>query len=105
MLTTTFPFKFSISLTRSFFFIALISSNDSSRRFVVAFRHFDKPSPRRGVRDLARASAKKPRLYSTDVCGIKNEIKTMSGGGKNNCRKNYMKIKFNSNDDLHLINY
>ena len=72
------------------------------RENLFTFSHFDKPSPRRGVRDLARASAEKPRFYSTDVCRIKNEIKTMNGGGKNNCRKNYMKIKFNSNDDLPL---
>ena len=45
---------------------------------------------------------KKPRLYSTGVCGIKNEIKTINGGGENNCGKNYMKIKFNSKDDLPL---
>ena len=32
--TTTFPFNFSVLLIRSFFFIALISSNDNSKRFV-----------------------------------------------------------------------
>ena len=37
----------------------------------------------------------------TDVWnGIKNEIKAINGGEKNNYGKDYMKIKFNSEDDL-----
>ena len=34
--------------------------------------------------------------------GIKNEIKTINGGKDNDYRKDYMKIKFNSDDDLPL---
>ena len=34
--------------------------------------------------------------------GIKNEIKAINGGKENNYRKDYMKIKFNSDDDLPL---
>ena len=38
-----------------------------------------------------------------DVCdGIKNEIKTINGGKENDYGKDYMKIKFNSDDDLPL---
>ena len=33
---------------------------------------------------------------------IKNEIKTINGGEENNYEKDYMKIKFNSDDDLPL---
>ena len=37
----------------------------------------------------------------TDVWdGIKNEIKTINGGKENDYEKNYMKIKFISDDDL-----
>ena len=39
----------------------------------------------------------------TDVWdGIKNEIKATNCGGGNNQRKDYIKIKFNSDDDLAL---
>ena len=39
----------------------------------------------------------------TDVSeGIKNKIKAINGGKKNDYGKDYMKIKFNSNDDLPL---
>ena len=39
----------------------------------------------------------------TDVWdGIKNEIKAINGGEENNQRKNYLKVKFNSDDDLPL---
>ena len=39
----------------------------------------------------------------TDVCNrIKNEIKTINGGKENYYEKDYMKIKFNSDDDLPL---
>ena len=34
--------------------------------------------------------------------GIKNEIKAINGGEENHYRKDYMKIKFNSDDDLPL---
>ena len=34
--------------------------------------------------------------------GIKCEIKTINGGKENGYGKNYMKIKFNSDDDLPL---
>ena len=34
--------------------------------------------------------------------GIKNKIKAMNGGEKNDYEKDYMKIKFNSDDDLPL---
>ena len=37
----------------------------------------------------------------TDVWdGIKNEIKTINGGKQNDYEKNYVKIKFISDDDL-----
>ena len=39
----------------------------------------------------------------TDVWdGIKYEIKTISSGKENDCGKDYMKIKFNSDEDLPL---
>ena len=39
----------------------------------------------------------------TDVWeGIKNEIKTINGGKENDYKKNYMKMKFNWDDDLLL---
>ena len=34
--------------------------------------------------------------------GIKNEITAINYGKENNCGKDYMKIKFNSDDDLPL---
>ena len=34
--------------------------------------------------------------------GIKNEIKTINRGKENGYKKDYMKIKFNSDDDLPL---
>ena len=34
--------------------------------------------------------------------GIKNEIAAINYGKENNCGKDYMKIKFNSDDDLPL---
>ena len=38
-----------------------------------------------------------------DVCDvIKSEIKTINGGKENDYGKDYMKIKFNSDDDLPL---
>ena len=39
----------------------------------------------------------------TDVWeGIKNQIKTINGGKENDYKKNYMKMKFNWDDDLLL---
>ena len=38
----------------------------------------------------------------TDVNGIKKEIKTINGSKENDYEKNYMKIKFNSDDNLPL---
>ena len=39
----------------------------------------------------------------TDVWnGIKNKIKAINGGGENDYGKDYMKIKFNSDNDLPL---
>ena len=34
--------------------------------------------------------------------GVKNEIKTINGGKENDYEKDYMKIKFNSDDELPL---
>ena len=47
---------------------------------------------------------KKPLLkkYADVWNGIKNEIKAINGGKGNDYRKDYMKIKFNSDDDLPL---
>ena len=33
---------------------------------------------------------------------IKHKIKALNGGAENDCEKDYMKIKFNSDDDLPL---
>ena len=40
--------------------------------------------------------------YADILDGIKNEIKAINDGGENNYWKDYMKIKFNSEDDLPL---
>ena len=38
-----------------------------------------------------------------DVCdGLKNEIKAIDGGKENDCGKDYMKIKFDSDENLPL---
>ena len=42
------------------------------------------------------------KKYADVWDGIKNEIKTINGGEENNYGKDYMKIKFNSDDDLPL---
>ena len=42
------------------------------------------------------------KKYNDVWDGMKNEIKTINGGKENHCEKDYMKIKFNSNDDLPL---
>ena len=45
----------------------------------------------------------KALLKNADVQdGIKNEIKAINGGKANNCGKDYMKTKFNSDDDVPL---
>ena len=40
--------------------------------------------------------------YADVSDGIKKEIKAINGGKENDYGKDYMKIKFNSNDDLPL---
>ena len=42
------------------------------------------------------------KKYADVSDGIKNEIKAINGGEENNYKKDYMKIKFNSDDDLPL---
>ena len=42
------------------------------------------------------------KKYADVWDGIKNEIKAINGGEENNYGKDYMKIKFNSDDDLPL---
>ena len=42
------------------------------------------------------------KKYADVSDGIRNEIKATNGDEKNNYGKDYMKIKFNSNDDLPL---
>ena len=42
------------------------------------------------------------KKYADVWDGIKNKIKAINGGKENNYEKDYMKIKFNSNDDLPL---
>ena len=42
------------------------------------------------------------KRYADVWDGIKNEIKAINGGEENHYRKDYMKIKFNSDDDLPL---
>ena len=42
------------------------------------------------------------KTYADISDGIKNEIKAINGGQENSYRKDYMKIKFNSDDDLPL---
>ena len=44
------------------------------------------------------------KRYADVWDGIKNEIKAINGGEESNCGKDYMKIKFNSGDDLPLNN-
>ena len=40
--------------------------------------------------------------YNDILDGIKNKIKTINGSKENDFEKDYMKIKFNSDDDLPL---
>ena len=42
------------------------------------------------------------KKYNDVFNGIRDEIKTINGGNKNDCEKDYMKIKFNSDDNLSL---
>ena len=42
------------------------------------------------------------KIYADVWDGIKNEIKTINGGKENDYKKDYMKIKFNSDNDLPL---
>ena len=42
------------------------------------------------------------KTYADIWDGIKNKIKTINGGQENDYGKDYMKIKFNSDDDLPL---
>ena len=42
------------------------------------------------------------KKYSDVWDGIRNKIRTINGGEENNYGKNYMKIKFNSDDDFPL---
>ena len=42
------------------------------------------------------------KKYADVWDGIKNKIKAINGGKENNYEKDYMKIKFNSDDDLPL---
>ena len=47
--------------------------------------------------------AKKYLKKYSDVCdGIKNKVKAINNGKENDYEKDYMKIKFNSDDDLPL---
>ena len=54
------------------------------------------------VFDSADENKKVLKKHSDVWDGIKNKIKAMNGGEKNNYEKDYMKIKFNSDDDLPL---
>ena len=45
------------------------------------------------------------KKYADVWDGIKNKIKAINGDKQNNFGKDYMKIKFNSDDDLPLKNY
>ena len=42
------------------------------------------------------------KKYADVWDGIKNEIKAINNGEENNYEKDYMKVKFNSDDDLPL---
>ena len=42
------------------------------------------------------------KKYNDVWNGIKNKIKTINGGKENHYEKDYMKFKFNSDDDLPL---
>ena len=42
------------------------------------------------------------KKYADVSDGIKNKIKAINGGEENDYRKNYIKFRFNSDDDLSL---
>ena len=52
--------------------------------------------------DSADKRKKLIKKYAEVWDGLKNEIKAINGGEENNYRKDYIKIKFNSDDDLPL---
>ena len=52
--------------------------------------------------DSADERKKLIKKYAEVWDGLKNEIKAINGGEENNYRKDYIKIKFNSDDDLPL---
>ena len=52
--------------------------------------------------DSANKSKGLLKKYADVWDGIKNEIKAINGGKENDCRKNDMKTKFNSDNDLLL---
>ena len=54
------------------------------------------------VFDSADENKELLKKYSDVWCGIKSEIRTTHGGTENEYEKYYMKIKFNSDDDLPL---
>ena len=45
------------------------------------------------------------KKYADAWDGIKNEIKTINGGKENDYGKDYMKVKFNSDDDWPLTSH
>ena len=52
--------------------------------------------------DSADGSKELLKKYNDVFNGIRDEIKTINGGKENDYEKDYMKIKFNSDDDLPL---
>ena len=52
--------------------------------------------------DFADENKELLKKYAELCDGIKNKIKAINGGKENNHGKDYMKIKFNSDDDLPL---
>ena len=52
--------------------------------------------------DAKDESKKLLKKYKDIFNGIRDEIKTINGGKENDYKKNYMKNKFNSDDDLPL---
>ena len=52
--------------------------------------------------DSADGSKELLKKYNDVFNGIRDEIKTINGGKENDYEKDYMKIKFHSDDDLPL---
>ena len=52
--------------------------------------------------DSANENKELLKKYADVWDGVKSEIKAINGGKENDYRKDYMKIKFNSDDDLPL---